>query len=89
VAVLPDCRRLTASVKDISPAGAGLYLAEPGLEQGARVVVQLLGPYPGTAQATLAEVAHSGAQDGRQLAGCKFLSRVRPDFLSETYGLGG
>jgi hypothetical protein len=89
VALLPDCRRLTASVKDISPRGAGLYLAEAGLERGTRVLVQLLGPCPGTTLTTLAEVAHSGPDGDRQLVGCKFLSSVRPSHLSETYGLGG
>jgi hypothetical protein len=88
VVVLPGRRQLTASVKDISRGGAGLHLAEAGLERGARVLVQLLGPCQGTAQTTLAEVAHSSPQGGRHLVGCKFFSRVRPDFLSETYGLG-
>jgi hypothetical protein len=89
VVVLPDGPQLTASMKDISPAGAGLYLAEAGLERGARVLVQLLGPCRGTTQTTLAEVAHSSPQSGRQLVGCKFFTRVLPAFLSETYGLGG
>jgi hypothetical protein len=87
VVVLPGRRQFTASMKDISPAGAGLYLAEAGLERGARVLVQLLGPCQGTTQTTLAEVAHSSPQGGHHLVGCKFFSRVRPDFLSETYGL--
>jgi hypothetical protein len=89
VLVLPDCGQHTASVRDLSPAGVGLALAGAGLEPGARVLVQLPGPQPGTTHTALAEVVHATPDGEGRLVGCKFLSRLSPGQVWEALGLGG
>jgi hypothetical protein len=87
--VLPYCRQLTASVKDVSPAGIGLSLAEAGLASGARVLVQLPGPHRGATHTALAEVVPCSPEGGCYLVGCKFLSRLDQASVSAICDPGG
>jgi hypothetical protein len=89
VFILPDFRRYEASVKDLSVGGVGLYLCGSPPAPGARLLVRFPGPDSGTTHTALAEVVHSGRQEnGYDLVGCKFLSRLVSGQLHESLRAG-
>jgi hypothetical protein len=90
VFVQPGFQPCAAYVHDLSPAGIGLYLSDPAVVRGARLLVRLPGRRPGTAHTALAEVVHRTPSDGDPaLVGCKFLSRLMPGELHEQFRLDG
>ena len=85
VFALPGLQPHGGRVKDLSWGGVGLLLAGPAPAPGARLLVRFPGPGPGTTHTALAEVVHSGLQEGGHcLVGCKFLSRLTPGQLPES-----
>jgi hypothetical protein len=90
VFVLPGLQPHGGRLKDLSWGGVGLHLSGPAPAPGARVLVRFPGPGPGTTHTALAEVVHSGRQEGDfHLVGCKFLSRLAPGQLHESLRPGG
>jgi hypothetical protein len=85
----PDLQGHAAYVKDLSAEGVGLYLIGSPPAPGTRLRIRFPGPGGRTMYTVLAEVVHSGRQEGGyHLVGCKFLSRPDPSLLHESLRAG-
>ena len=90
VLVLPDRQCYAAHVKDLSAGGVGLHLRGSPPAPGTRLLVRFPGPGGGTTHTALAEVVHSGRQEGGyHLVGCRFLSPPAFNRMHQSFLPGG